>query len=355
MVVLAVFFVAVSQFFGARDARAAELAAAVARGLSCTQTDKANGGFVLDCDPAGGSPSPSTTPSPTTSSPTSTPTPSASSSATASPSPSQSSPSPTPTATQTGPLTNCQPNPGRCGYPDAISTGSSSAAGGTVLNGNRTYSTAGQQVVNTTINGCVEVRAANVVFRNVKFNGAGCFYAIRNFATGLAVLDSDITCGGANGTGVTSANYALTRVHIYGCENGLNVSGNVSIVDSLINQGVTANGAHTDGIQINPGATNITVRHNTIITPAPGGTSAIISWDEGNPQQQNVEIRGNLLAGGTYTLYCPRQGPSDTRVIDNRFGDHQYGSANGCVSDHVSAWSGNVYDSTGLPIGASDR
>lgn len=247
-------------------------------------------------------------------------------------------------------MVNCQSNPGRCGFPDEASTGANAAAGKTVLSGDRSFSIAGQTIVDTTINGCVEVHAPNVSFRNVRFNGNGCFYAVRNFSTGLQIMDSDITCGGANGTGVTATDYSLLRVHIYRCENGLNVGGRVSLVDSLINQGVTANGAHTDGAQFNEGASDIFVQHNTIITPAPGGTSAIIAWNEGDPQNRNVTIARNLLAGGTYTLYCPRQNSTNFRVINNRFGTYEYGSTDSCVPGHVAEFSGNVRDSTGLPL-----
>jgi len=208
-------------------------------------------------------------------------------------------------------------------------------------------------VANTRINGCTEVRGANITFRNVLFNGNGCFYAVRNFSTGLQVFDSEATCGGANGTAFVESNISLTRVDIHDCENGLSVTSNVSVQDSWIHNMVTANGAHTDGMQINQGATNITFRHNTVLIPAPGGTSAIISWNEGNPQQQNVAIDRNLLSGGTYTLYCPREGTSDTRVTNNRFGVHQYGYSERCTGTHVSAWSGNVVDATGAILGAA--
>jgi hypothetical protein len=343
-VLLSVIVAMVLAWNGPANAQSAAAQAAAARGLNCTQTDKPNGGFVLDCDPSGGTPSPSSSVSPSS---TATVTPSASpSSPTTSPVPSVS-----PSSSSTPPTgTNCQVNPGRCGYPDASSTGSSGTT--TTLSGDRTFSVAGQVVTNTRINGCVTVTAANVTFRNVFFNGVGCFYAVWNKSTGLQIVDSDITCGGANGTGVTATDYSLLRVHIYRCENGLNVGGRVSLVDSLIDQGVTANGAHTDGAQFNQGASDIVIQHNTIITPAPGGTSAIIMWDEGGAQNARVTIAGNLLAGGTYTLYCGREGPVDrVRITDNRFGNFEYGSSNACNSGEV--WTGNVRDSDGRALAAA--
>lgn len=203
-------------------------------------------------------------------------------------------------------------------------------------------------MANTRINGCVEVRGANITFRNVLFNGNGCFYAVRNFSTNLQVFDSEATCGGFNGTAFVESSISLTHVDIHDCENGLSISGSVLVQDSWIHNMVTANGAHTDGAQFNQGATDITFRHNTInVGPGNGATSAIISWNEGNPQQQRVQITENLLAWGTYTLYCPRQGTSDTRVTNNRFGPFEFGYANSCGSPHTSAWFGNVRDSDG--------
>ena len=310
-------------------------AAALAQGLNCTKTDKANGGFTLDCDPVG------VTPSPTASA-------SASSSPSASASPSV-SPSPSPTATGGN---NCQADPGRCGFPNDASTGATAAAGTTVLNGNRAYTVAGQVVSNTTINGCVEVRAANVSFRNVAFNVGGCFWGVRNFSTGLQVIDSSITCAGTNGTAFGSSDLSLLRVDISRCENGLNVAGRVSVTDSWIHDMNGGNGgAHTDGAQFNQGASDILFQHNTInVGPQNGATSAIIAWNEGDPQNRNVTIAGNLLAGGTYTLYCPRQNSANFRVVNNRFGTFEFGSTDSCVSGHVAEFSGNVRDSTGLPL-----
>lgn len=243
----------------------------------------------------------------------------------------------------------CQANPGACGFPDALSTGATS--GLTVLNRTQ-FTTAGERIVNAQINGCVEVRAANVTFQNVLVNApSNCFWAVQNFSSGLQFIDSTITGNGGNGTCIGSSSLSLLRVEITGCENGLNVSGTTTVTDSWIHDLTTANGAHTDGAQFNQGASSILFQHNTIISPAPGGTSAIIMWDEGNPQNANVTIASNLLAGGTYTLYCARQGPvTNVNIINNRFGDFEYGSSNGCTGNHITSWSGNVRDSDGTVL-----
>jgi len=256
------------------------------------------------------------------------------------------------TAPPGGSAKGCQANPSACGLPDATNTGVPAGKSLSVISGDYTVSDNGAVIDGKEIRGCVEVRAANVTIRNSRIVANGCFYAVRNFSTGLTLSDVDITCGDANGTGVTATNYTIIRANIHNCENGLNVGGNVTLEDSYIHDLFDGNGAHTDGAQFNQGASNITFRHNTIISPAPGGTSAIIMWDESDPQNTNVLITGNLLAGGTYTLYCPRNNSSNVNIVGNRFGNYQYGSSNSCVSGHVAQFSGNVRDSDGGALGA---
>lgn len=249
------------------------------------------------------------------------------------------------------PGNQCQQDPGKCGFPNADSTGASATT--TTLNGNQSFNTSGVTIANTRINGCVEVRGSNITFRNVYVNApAGCFFAVQNFSGSLLqVIDSTITGNGGNGTCIGSSNISLLRVELTGCENGLNVSGNTTVTDTWIHDLTTANGAHTDGAQFNQGASSIVFQHNTIVVPTPGSTSAIIMWNEGNPQNSGVTITNNLLAGGTYTLYCPRQGPvSNVNITNNRFGNFQYGSTDNCSGNHVTTFSGNVRDSDGSPL-----
>jgi hypothetical protein len=256
-------------------------------------------------------------------------------------------PTPTPTPTPT-PGNNCQAAPINCGFPDALNTGATS--GLTVLNRTQ-FTTAGETIANAQINGCIEVRAANVTFRNVLINGpADCFWVVQNFSTGLQFIDSTITGSGGNGTCIGSDGVSLLRVEIAGCENGLNVSGTTTVTDSWIHDLTTANGAHTDGAQFNQGATSILFQHNTIVVATPGATSAIIMWDEGGLQNANVSIVGNLLAGGTYTLYCGREGVAvNVQIANNRFGNFEYGESNGCASGG-EVWTGNVKDSNGTAL-----
>jgi hypothetical protein len=92
------------------------------------------------------------------------------------------------------------------------------------------------------------------------------------------------------------------------------------------------------------------MQHNTI---RGGNTSAIIMWDEGGSQHHDVLVDANLMAGGAYTLYCPRQDATNVRIVNNRFGSYVFGYANSCTPGHVAQWSSNVRDSDGVTLPAA--
>jgi hypothetical protein len=246
-----------------------------------------------------------------------------------------------------------QPPP--TGFPNAGNTGVPSGTSLTAYTGPSTITTANTVVDGKTI-GCLTVSAPGVVIRNSRISCNG-FRVLGGGGTGsgpLLVQDSEIDCQNSNGTGVDVTNATFTRVDVSGCENGFNVGGPLTLEDSWIHNLVTANGAHTDGMQFNQGASNITVRHNTIdpVAGSSGGTSCIIMWDEGNPQNSNVLITNNLMlgSGAAQTMYTPRQGPlTNVRVTNNRMekGEFGYNGGNGSL---VTDWSGNVDNTTGQPI-----
>lgn len=314
------------------------LAAALAGQYNCTLTDQANG-FTLTCTTPGGSPSPSGSMSPSA-------TPTASSSpSTPSPSPTTAAPSPTISSGN-----DCLNRLAACGFPNALNTGTNGALSASTQT---IYSTAGQVVTNREIRGCVEVRAANVTFRNVRII-ASCFWAVRSFAANAVFEDVEISCqdtpgsnGYSNGAG---GSVTLRRAEITSCENGLNVPGNTTVVDSWIHDLYDGGDAHTDGAQFNQGAANIRFEHNTIDVRG-RSTAAIIMWDEGDPQNHDVLITRNLMAGGAYTLYCGRYGTAvNVTISQNRFGPFTYGSSSYC-GDNGEVWTGNVRDLTGAALG----
>lgn len=295
------------------DARAQ--AAAAARLQSCTVTDKANGGQVLDCDPVAAptsTPTASPTVSPTASpSPTVVPT-------TPTPSPSTSSPTVTPSPTTASPTvsptqsTGCMPRPSACGWPDESNTGARGTL--TVVNGSVTLSTPGQVYSGRDVRGCIRVTARNVTIRNVKVTCSASYAIAVNAGpasnpwnaadAGLLVEDVEIDMAGQlEGKGIAFDGYTARRVWFHGGSDCAHFGVNVVIEDSFCNipAGGPADGPHYDSLQ-SDGGRNIVIRHNTLRVPY-GQTSAILMSTNTSPIR-DVVIRDNLMAGGGYTVYC---------------------------------------------------
>jgi hypothetical protein len=64
-----------------------------------------------------------------------------------------------------------------------------------------------------------------------------------------------------------------------------------------------------------------------------------------------VTIKNNLMAGGAFSLYCPRERSSNVRIIENRFSRIYFpkGGAYGPWTDceKVAELYGNVWNNTG--------
>jgi hypothetical protein len=275
----------------------------------------------------------------------------ASTSASASPTP---SPSSRAAAAPAGPgtATGCASQPSACGYPDATNTGVPAGTALTVVNGDLTITAAGTVVEGKEINGCVLVKAPNVTIRRSKVHCAGD-YAIGSFTQqysggGLLIEDVEVDCADTSGTAIADYGTTARRVNIHGCENGFDIDTNITVEDSYIHDLHETPTAHTDGIQVAIGE-HIVIRHNTIFNP--GGTSAIINHPT---REVDVLITNNLLAGGAYTLYCPRDTSTDVRVIGNRFSTRfstkggAYGPLDSCGK--VAEFRDNVWDETLKPV-----
>jgi hypothetical protein len=158
------------------------------------------------------------------------------------------------------------------------------------------------------------------------------------------VQDVEIDCLTSDATAIGSYGLTVVRVNIHGCENGLDIDNTTTVRDSYIHNPHSTAENHADGIQLNPGG-HIAITHNTIF--AAKGTSAIHTPPSGN---SNVLVSGNLMAGGAYTLYCPRDSSTNFRVTDNRFSTlvspkgGEYGPWTDCTK--VAAVTNNVWDAT---------
>jgi hypothetical protein len=248
--------------------------------------------------------------------------------------------------------TNCAPHPSRCGFPDKTNTGVPPGVKLAVVNGNQEIEKPGTVIDGKDIRGCVDIKAKNVTIRRSKISCKSFFvvasWTDRYSGGGARLEDVELDCQGTRGTGVGSYGLTVVRAEIHGCENGVDVDHSVTVRDSYIHSPFNNAEAHSDGMQFNSGS-KILVDHNTIVIP--DGTSAIISHPNGNA---DVTISRNLLAGGAYTLYCPRDSSRDFRVVDNRFSKSvaAKGGAFGPWTDcpKVAEVAGNVWDGDLTPV-----
>jgi hypothetical protein len=246
----------------------------------------------------------------------------------------------------------CSSRPSACNFPDATNTGVPPGTPLTVIHGHLHVRTAGAVVDGKDIRGCITVTARNVTIRRSKVTCTSG-YGIRSFSGdysggGLVIEDVEVDCGNGPTSAVGSYGLVGRRLNLHNCENGFDIDGGVTVVDSYIHDLRPTDSGHTDGIQL-AGGSDIVIRHNTIFNP--GGTSAIIGHRDKNA---NVTIESNLLGGGAYTLYCPRQSSVNFRVINNRFST-LFSARGGAFGpwDHchtIAENRGNVWDSTLAPL-----
>ncbi len=199
------------------------------------------------------------------------------------------------------PWGGCWPGPNNTGYPHGLPGDTRTPVTLTVHTGDIDITQAGYVLQNMEVDGCIHVRtgANNVIIKNVLVKTVGCYWVIRNDASGLQVSDTeidglnDVTHDGIAG------DYTATRVDIHGTADGAKAS-NDTIQDSYIHDLIHSDTSHNDGIQT-LGTTGLTIRHNTIFNQG-DGTSIILSTGSAT-DMRNIFIDKNLFAGGGYTVY----------------------------------------------------
>jgi hypothetical protein len=193
----------------------------------------------------------------------------------------------------------------------------------------------------------IDVQAANVTVRNSRV-GSTAFSAIYNRSGDPGLVVEDTTLNNTDGTCISTSNFTARRVEMTGCENGATAGTNVTIEDSWIHDLDTSGDAHTDGIQLTEGASNVVIRHNSIepVSGSRGGTSAIIMANN-----SQVWIENNRLDGGgcSVALYCPRAARANVFVRNNRLGRGVFGYTDSCRTSGVT-FTGNVDDGSGAPL-----
>jgi hypothetical protein len=286
-----------------------------------------------------------------------------------------------------GVVTGCMASPGSCGYPDAADTGVPPGmplklVPGEVSRGPGWYYSAVRNEVVVNVRGAVvrgfkctcavDVKASDVTVSDVQVTASGSFGVSLRHTTGVTIEDSavsglnaaagrlsyaiDDVYGDSTGTVVRSDN-------ISGFRNGVQISAGMVSGNYIHDPGYVA-GDHTNGLYAFGGraAEPLAIEGNTIFNSL-GQTDAVnLDAAASGVRAGNVTVRGNLLAGGSYTVYGGAALGNVTSGIviqGNRFGQLYYARSGryGPVAyfDPAGAgnlWSGNVWDSTGLAVPA---
>jgi hypothetical protein len=268
--------------------------------------------------------------------------------------PATTTPSPRPTGTSPPLATrDCAPHPSQCGFPDATNTGVPAGTRLRAVSGDMKVTQAGTVIDGVSVDGCIAIWAPHVTIRNSKVSCQGPYgifsYEKYYSGGGLTITDVEVDCQEHQATGIASYGFTALRVKVHGCENGFAIDSTSTVRDSYVYDLFIGTGGHTDGIQM--GGNDITIVHNTILNAFDGGTSAIITSPTG---MSHVDISGNLMAGGAYTLYCPRVSSTAVTVTNNRFGRlySPHGGAYGpwVYCDQVAEQRGNVWDEDSTPL-----
>jgi hypothetical protein len=200
-------------------------------------------------------------------------------------------------------------------------------------------------IENLEINGNIIIDAQNVTLKNIKLT-TDDFHGIQvmDSATGFTLMDSEINGNGQAHDGFYGFGTIL-RTNIYGTENGINSSGAgpMLIQDNYIHGMAGDASSHFDSIEINSGH-NIQILHNTIVNEH-GQTSAIMmdNWAGG---LSNIEIDGNYIEGGGYSVYLDDSFGGGTvddasiSITNNEVGGGQWGDY--ALYGNTPVMSGNV-------------
>lgn len=217
-------------------------------------------------------------------------------------------------------------------FPNADNTGVPSGAALKPMKGEIVVRENGTVIDGVDLVGRIAVEADNVTIKrsritapkNLPNQGRDEFTVIQQAtkATGLTMEDCEVDGSGL----VYRAIMAFERLTVNRCElrnigHGVEVGGNYTVRNSWIHS--TTDGPdhdwHVDGIISGVGVNGL-IEHNTIVLTG-GSLTGAVAIGGSLGRVDNVVIRGNLLAGGNYTVYIEDQQYGTTRVqmLDNRF------------------------------------
>lgn len=244
------------------------------------------------------------------------------------------------------PAPSLWPGPDNTGVPDGTRL--------SAYTGSRNITKANTTIDGKTIDGCVQVRAANVTIRRSKITCSGELVVRVYDDANLTLEDSELDGGGA-AMAIGYGDYTLRRVEIRNINEGPRVSSNTVIEDSWIHGLVRREGDHHDILQTT-GGVKMVVRHNNLDaydpqTRDPFNAAFMVGAETG--QLADLLVEDNLMTGGNYTVNI-RDDSQISGVVfrNNTFARNaRYGPVTGQDTPGVTWERSNVFQDTGDPVG----
>jgi len=230
----------------------------------------------------------------------------------------------------TPPTASGLPIVGDPAFPDASTTG---VPAGTEVtrSGSIDVERSGTVIDGLDIEGCVDVKADDVIIRRSRITCSRPTTAVRLFDGyhNLTLEDVEIDGSGVVSAAVGFSDYTLVRVNIHDVIDGPRMGDNTTIRDSYIHDLARRGGSHNDAVQIS-GGSNIQILHNTldVYDAITGGLfNAAIMVGTRSASVEDMLIEGNYLDGGNYTVNFRADLTAQNVVArDNVFGPHhRYG------------------------------
>jgi len=199
-------------------------------------------------------------------------------------------------------LPGSQPNSSNSGVPAGTNL--------TAYTGSLTISTPGTVIDSKIINGDLKITADNVTVQNSRITGDGYYTVNSTAGTGVKLLHNEIssTSDGQKYIGVLGKYELICGNYVHGYENAMSMyQGGATIQANYIDRfdaGVPS--PHYDGIEVY-GGSDYKIWGNTIkltnVSDGWLGDTGAINVSDDSGIINNIQINGNWLGGGSYTLY----------------------------------------------------
>lgn len=245
--------------------------------------------------------------------------------------------------------------------PDSTTTGVPS---GTSLStsGTITITTAGTVIDAKNVTGSIVVMADNVTIKNTKIQSTGYYgIEIRSGYAGAKVINSEIFApdpGNYIGIAADGTDSIICGNYIHGFQNGITLTGIHNILQANdIEKLEDVGDPHYDAVEVY-GGNGHKLWGNHLRNTKPDGTwlgdTGAINLTAYDGNIDDVEINGNWIGGGGYTLYVAEQftsHASNVRVTNNKWyrNSYQWGTHT-LVNAAVTTWSNNTFEDNGQAI-----